>query len=322
RGVACTIVDDLINVWVASTSQNSVYRFDHNGNLLKRIYLDTLSLPGVNRQPTGVAVDAEGKVWVVNNNPTLETIIRIDPNAGLDGLGEVELEIQLVGTGGHYGYSDMTGIQARTITTKIGTWTTVFDSGEDDIPWGKVFWTSSEPVGTSVEVKVRSSNDKDDPSSWSSWEDATNDTWLTSTPNGRYLQIQTKLQSDEDEKTPILFDLTVNTKIPATIDFDPDTLNQKSKGNWVTVYIEFPPGYDVNDIDISTLFLNDVIQSEDHPTGIGDEDNDGIPDLIVKFNRTEVIGLLESGEMVYITITGELFDGTPLVGTDVIRVIH
>lgn len=110
--------------------------------------------------------------------------------------------------------------------------------------------------------------------------------------------------------------------IPAIIDFNPDTLNQKSKGNWVTVYIEFPEEYDVNDIDVSTVKLNDVISAETFPTCVCDEDNDGDLELMVKFDRATVIDLLENGEMVYITITGSLDDETPFVGTDVIRVIH
>ena len=68
--------------------------------------------------------------------------------------------------------------------------------------------------------------------------------------------------------------------------------------------------------------LNDEIHAEISPTGVGDEDGDGIPDRMVKFDRADVIGLLGNGQMVYITITGELLDSTLFTGTDVIRVIH
>ncbi len=36
--------------------------------------------------------------------------------------------------------------------------------------------------------------------------------------------------------------------LEATIDIDPDTINVKSKGNYITCYIELPADYDVNDI--------------------------------------------------------------------------
>ena len=111
--------------------------------------------------------------------------------------------------------------------------------------------------------------------------------------------------------------------IPATIDFDPDNLNPKSQGNWVTVYIEFPECDDcsVSDIDINTIFLNDVFQAEVKPTGIGDHDGDGNPDLMVKFDRQDLIVSLMPGENVDMIISGELYDGTLFEGKDVIDVL-
>jgi len=123
------------------------------------------------------------------------------------------------------------------------------------------------------------------------------------------------------------------TEITATVDIDPDTLNLKSKGEWITCYIELPEGYNVSDIDVSTIMLNDTIPvslldvpaPKPVPTEIGDYDNDGVPDLMVKFNRTEltshihnVLGI-EYGN-VTLTITGEVA-GTPFEGSDSIRVI-
>ena len=42
--------------------------------------------------------------------------------------------------------------------------------------------------------------------------------------------------------------------IPATIDFDLDTLNLGSMGKWVTIYIELPigHGYDIKTENIKT----------------------------------------------------------------------
>ena len=109
--------------------------------------------------------------------------------------------------------------------------------------------------------------------------------------------------------------------IPATIDIDPDTLNLNSGGNWITCYIELLDGYGVADIDIGTILLNDVVPAEDHPTEIGDYDNNGIPDLMVKFDRQAVQDILGVGNNVAITVTGELTDGTRFDGTDYIKVI-
>lgn len=108
--------------------------------------------------------------------------------------------------------------------------------------------------------------------------------------------------------------------IPATIDFDSDTLNLKSKGKFVTVYIEIPPGYDVSQIDISSIRLNGTVPALAKPTQIGDYDKDSVADLMVKFDRAAVKGLLTPGSQVEITVTGEVA-GIAFEGSDTIRVI-
>jgi hypothetical protein len=61
---------------------------------------------------------------------------------------------------------------------------------------------------------------------------------------------------------PIYYDnikiYEVAPAIPATVDIDPDTLNLKSKGKWITCYIELPDGYSVEDIDIDSVTLTKI----------------------------------------------------------------
>jgi hypothetical protein len=111
--------------------------------------------------------------------------------------------------------------------------------------------------------------------------------------------------------------------IPGTIDFDPNTLNLKSIGQWVTVYIELPVGhgYGVSMINVESLRLNGQVKAEVEPTEIADFDSDGIPDLMVKFNRKAVQNILATGDKVNITISGKLMDGRLFEGKDTIRVI-
>lgn len=112
----------------------------------------------------------------------------------------------------------------------------------------------------------------------------------------------------------------------AQIDVNPDTLNLKSKGKWITCYIELPQGMDVKDIDVSTIKISDIsgnsvdIPAEKRPTRIGDNDGDSVPDLMVKFDRSEVEDQSSPGDAT-ITITGELKDGTVFEGFDIINVI-
>ncbi len=107
--------------------------------------------------------------------------------------------------------------------------------------------------------------------------------------------------------------------LPSTIDVKPDALNLKSRGRWITSYVELPEGYDTADIDVSTVMLNGAIPAQLHSTQIGDYDADGVFDLMVKFNRLDLIATLESGEVV-LSIIGEV-NGISFEGTDTIRVI-
>lgn len=52
-----------------------------------------------------------------------------------------------------------------------------------------------------------------------------------------------------------------NASLIATINLDPDTLNLASKGKFVTAYIELPTGYDVADIDCTSLRLGMMLHS-------------------------------------------------------------
>jgi hypothetical protein len=54
---------------------------------------------------------------------------------------------------------------------------------------------------------------------------------------------------------------------------------------------------------------------------IGDYDGNGIPDLMVKFNRAAIQAILQVGDQVKITISGKLIDGRLFEGKDTIQVI-
>lgn len=109
--------------------------------------------------------------------------------------------------------------------------------------------------------------------------------------------------------------------IVATIDFDPDTLNLDSNGTWVTVYIELPAGYNVRNINPTTVKLNGVVPAETKPIGYGDDDKDGIADIMLKFRRSAVEAILTPGEHVVVQVTGKV-GAAAFEGVDIIRVIH
>ncbi len=117
-----------------------------------------------------------------------------------------------------------------------------------------------------------------------------------------------------------VFVVKYEVPIPATVDVDPNTLNLKSKGRWITCYIELMEGFDVADIDLASVRLNDIVPAETEPVAIGDYDEDGCPDLMVKFARPDVIDILSPGEGIPVAVTGYVGDN-PFGGTDYIRII-
>jgi hypothetical protein len=122
--------------------------------------------------------------------------------------------------------------------------------------------------------------------------------------------------------------------IGATVDIYPETLNLKSNGTWVTAYIELPEGYNVSDINVTTVFLDGTIPADSKLWKIGDYDEDGVSDIMVKFDRQTVIDYIwafklyhmgiplpKEGVEVELTITGSL-NAETIEGSDAIRVIY
>ncbi|MBI4337680.1 MAG: right-handed parallel beta-helix repeat-containing protein [Chloroflexi bacterium] len=188
RGVAVTPDD---NIWVANSHSNTVTRLNNNGDLVAII--------PVGAQPTGVAVDAAGKVWVTNYDSW--NAMRIDP-----ATNAVDLTVPLGQSAYPYNYSDMTGAVVLG-AQHIGSWRTVVDGGAPGIDWDNtVAWTSQEPDGTSVVVEVRTS--ETDVFSGDRMEVQNGVPF--DAPPGRYLEVKVTLRSDAAGATPIVEDLTVH----------------------------------------------------------------------------------------------------------------
>jgi len=101
------------------------------------------------------------------------------------------------------------------------------------------------------------------------------------------------IDADNRDNYPLMSPWTPTPPvITATVDIHPQTLNLRSRGKWITAFIELPEDYNVADINVSSIMLNDTIPAELRPLAIGDYDEDGIPDLMVKFDRAEVISCI------------------------------
>jgi len=111
--------------------------------------------------------------------------------------------------------------------------------------------------------------------------------------------------------------------IPAVVDLNPGSLNLNSRGDLVTAYIELPESFNVADINTGAVVLRvngNEIGAEPNPTKIGDYDEDGIPDLMVKFDRQFLQSYLFLGDQT-LTVAGELTGVGTFKGTDTINVI-
>ena len=105
----------------------------------------------------------------------------------------------------------------------------------------------------------------------------------------------------------------------AHLELDPRVINLKNHAPWVTAYIE-PSEFDPASIVLSSLRLAGSVPAVPKFAVVGDHDADGVPDLMVKFDRTALDPLLHLG-MNKLEVTGSLLTGERFRGVDSVRVI-
>ena len=197
-GVAVTPIDN--NVWVANRNTGTVTRLDNDGNVLKMIETGQI--------PTGVAADAAGKVWATNLGS--DNTVRIDPNAGTDGLGEVDLTVDLGPGAGPYNYSDMTGAVVVGSTSPQGFWTVIQDSQNPGFEWGRITWNTesegSEPSGTAIVVEARSA-DTEAGLGGQTFRPVANGELFSMF--GRYIEVRVTLKASPGGISPVLSDIRI-----------------------------------------------------------------------------------------------------------------
>ncbi|HOX42533.1 MAG TPA: MopE-related protein [Myxococcota bacterium] len=132
-------------IWGSSYGTNEVVKIDPSSGA---VVCRAPTPAGTN--PHGVAIDASGRVWVPNRYDGYAN--RFNPDCTGPDTFEVHAGAEL------YTYSDMTGMQLRTITTREGHWIQNFDSGYPAPIWVSATWESVEPAGTAVRVTVKSAD--------------------------------------------------------------------------------------------------------------------------------------------------------------------
>jgi len=121
--------------------------------------------------------------------------------------------------------------------------------------------------------------------------------------------------------------LSITECVSAEVDINPNNINLNRKKLLLTAFIELPEGYNVRNIDVSSVMLNRIVHAKLKPVNVGDHDGNGVPDLMIKFeipivNEQQQTTFTRSKFTATLTVTGKLLDGTPFMGSDTIRIIY
>lgn len=126
--------------------------------------------------------------------------------------------------------------------------------------------------------------------------------------------------------------ITFNIYVNSTVDFCPQVFILRSTG-LLTAYMKLQQDYNLSAINTSTILLNGTIPFDTStPFGVEDYGDDGISDLMMNFNRTEVTSYILANVdttklyktkfvTITLTLTGYLNDDIPFQGSDTIGIL-
>jgi len=159
----------------------------------------------------GIQVDANNDIFQIGYGSN-----RVHKYRGSDGAPLGTFPVGSV----PYTYSDAAGFAARNSTTPTGTWTVTHDGGAAGTAWDRINWTDSVPAGAAVIVQYRSA---DVAANLPAQAYQTASKNVPFSANGRFIQVLARLNANTSNASPILYDLTINTKVTSCdVDLDGD----------------------------------------------------------------------------------------------------
>lgn len=314
-GVTVTPIDN--NVWIANRNPGTVTRLDNDGNFIATIPTGNI--------PTGVAVDAAGKVWATNLGS--DNMVRINPN---DGLGAIDLTVDLGPEASPYNYSDMTGMVVVGSTSPQGFWTVVQDSQSTGFEWGRIVWNTepqgSEPPGTAITVEARSANTEAGLGG-QTFQQVMNRELFSMF--GRFIEVRVTLKASPEGTSPVLSDIRIQPHV-VYVDIDikpgsyPNSINCKPKNEVISVAVLTTEYFDALSLDYRTVKFEGAKEIHvDKRTSLPvqhteDVDLDGDLDLVFHF-------YLRNTTLTCASTTGQLkgltYGEVPIEGTDSVRMV-
>lgn len=314
-GVTVTPIDN--NVWIANRNPGTVTRLDNDGNFIAIIPTGNI--------PTGVAVDAAGKLWATNLGS--DNMVRINPN---DGLGAIDLTVDLGPEASPYNYSDMTGMVVVGSTSPQGFWTVVQDSQSTGFEWGRIIWNTepqgSEPPGTAITVEARSANTEAGLGG-QTFQQVMNRELFSMF--GRFIEVRVTLKASPEGTSPVLSDIRIQPHV-VYVDIDikpgsyPNSINCKPKNEVISVAVLTTEYFDALSLDYRTVKFEGAKEIHvDKRTSLPvqhteDVDLDGDLDLVFHF-------YLRNTTLTCASTTGQLkgltYGEVPIEGTDSVRMV-
>jgi hypothetical protein len=207
-----TVSPSTNDVWVAQSNSRSVGHLKNDGS-----YVGTIgTAQGIIGDTRGIATDAKGFVWVTTASGYIH---KIDPDGGpigSDGATHVGAVVWTspqmrgvndIGIADLYTYSDMTG-STLTAPPNRGTWSAVFDSGQDDTEWGIIDWKAVVPADGSMEVFASFSVDGVDFSIPILVENGKEFDF----PPARYIKTEVRLYRSSGGESPVVDIITIRAK--------------------------------------------------------------------------------------------------------------
>ena len=157
------------------------------------------------------------------------------------------------------------------------------------------------------------------------------ETCTPSTPCSRRSFVSPTLGPWEDaidnEAFRLLGTAVACTEVAIDLRIEPEVINLRGGGRWVSAFLAPPAPYSADQIDVSSVQLytgrGTIVPDPEAPGEIGDDDGNGVADLMLKFKRSDVVGILE-GDPTTLVVVGEFLQPTSTCfrGSDEVRVVH